>query len=150
MMCETIEMNFVTFVNYAIRLVQTENESRLFVMGMSGLSTGLYHARGFQPTEPIRKVLSDGLGYKEISTEELPFYAGDRIFMLIPGNAVSRQTAEVMMQSSLWGNLPAVRNGLVHVLEAERWNYGDAHTLVKLLNLLPELLLSTSTSKTAL
>ncbi|WP_339265671.1 helix-turn-helix domain-containing protein [Paenibacillus sp. FSL W8-0187] len=127
-----------------------DHGSRLFVMGMSGLSTGLYHARGFQPPEPIRKVLNDGLGYKEISTEELPFFAGDRIFMLIPGNAVSRQAAEDMMQSSLWDNLPAVRNGLVHVLGAERWNYGDARTLVKLLNLLPELLLSTSTSKNRL
>ncbi|KOP67963.1 hypothetical protein AMS62_23935 [Bacillus sp. FJAT-18019] len=121
-----------------------DHGSRLFVMGMSGLSAGLYHAHGFQPTEPIRKVLNDGLGYKEISTEELPFYAGDRIFMLIPGNAISKQAAKVMMQSPLWGNLPAVRNGLIHVLEAEHWNNGDAHTLVKLLNLLPELLWSTS------
>ncbi|MGG3279348.1 hypothetical protein [Paenibacillus solani] len=44
--------------------------------------------------------------------------------MLIPGNSISKQAAKVMMQSPLWGNLPAVRNGLVHVLEAERWNNG--------------------------
>ncbi|WP_083830019.1 ABC transporter substrate-binding protein [Paenibacillus sp. HGF5] len=117
-----------------------DHGSRLFVMGMSGLSTGLYHTHGFQPTEPVRTVLSDGMGYKEISAEDLPAYAGDRIFMLLPGNPISKQAAENLMESSIWHNLPAVQNGLVHMLEADCWNYGDAHTLVKLLNLLPELL----------
>ncbi|MFB4322976.1 ABC transporter substrate-binding protein [Priestia sp. BR_2] len=117
-----------------------DHGSRLFVMGMSGLSTGLYHTHGFQPTEPVRTVLSDGMGYQEISAEDLPAYAGDRIFMLLPGNPISKKAAENLMQSSIWHNLPAVQNSLVYVLEADRWNYGDAHTLVKLLNLLPELL----------
>ncbi|QMV45026.1 ABC transporter substrate-binding protein [Cohnella cholangitidis] len=115
---------------------------RLFVMGASGLSSVLYHPSGFQPVDKIREVLDAGKGFEEISAAGLPAYAGDRIFMLIPEKDESRKAMEEMMSSALWRSLPAVRNGRIHVVEAEKWNYGDAMTRERLLDALPPILRS--------
>lgn len=82
----------------------------------------LYHPLGFQPADKIQKVLDSGDGFMEIPTANLPAYAGDRIFMLLPENAVSRQAAMDLMNDSLWHNLPAVKNGYVYIVEANKWN----------------------------
>ncbi|WP_068498779.1 AraC family transcriptional regulator [Paenibacillus kribbensis] len=113
---------------------------RLFVMGMSGFSSALYHPQGFQPVEPIQKVLDEGHGFVEIEPNELPDYAGDRIFMLVPTAPDSRRTLERMINSSLWRSLPAVRQGRVYFVDADRWNWSDAMTRQKLLTTLPKLL----------
>ncbi|WP_256760424.1 AraC family transcriptional regulator [Cohnella sp. WQ 127256] len=115
---------------------------RLFVMGASGLSSMLYHPNGFQPVDKIQEVLDEGKGFEEISAAGLPSYAGDRIFMLIPEKDESRKAMEEMMNSALWQSLPAVRNGRIHVVEAEKWNYSDAMTRERLLDALPPILRS--------
>ncbi|MWV45689.1 ABC transporter substrate-binding protein [Paenibacillus sp. HJL G12] len=113
---------------------------RLFVMGVAGLSSSLYHPSGFKPTEPVGLMLADGLGYAEISPRRLHEYAGDRIFMLLSAEPASRQAAASMMESPLWRSLPAAQSGQVYVIEAEKWNYGDAFTREQLLEWLPRLL----------
>lgn len=117
-----------------------DHGNRLFVMGMSGFSSALYHPQGFQPVEPIQKVLDEGLGFAEIDPSELPDYAGDRIFMLVPTAPDSKHTLESMLNSPLWHSLPAVRQGRVYFVEADRWNWSDAMTRQKLLTALPKLL----------
>ncbi|MFK4300215.1 MULTISPECIES: ABC transporter substrate-binding protein [unclassified Paenibacillus] len=117
-----------------------DHGNRLFVMGMSGFSAALYHPQGFQPVEPIQKVLDEGHGFAEIEPHQLPDYAGDRIFMLIPTAPDSKRTLERMLNSALWHNLPAVRQGRVYFVEADRWNWNDAMTRQKLLIALPKLL----------
>lgn len=117
-----------------------DHGDRLFVMGMSGFSSALYHPQGFQPVEPIQKVLDEGHGFAEIDPNELPDYAGDRIFMLVPTAPESKRTLERMISSPLWRSLPAVRQGRVYFVEAERWNWSDAITRQKLLTALPKLL----------
>ncbi|MBP1310161.1 ABC-type Fe3+-hydroxamate transport system substrate-binding protein [Paenibacillus sp. 1182] len=121
-----------------------DHGDRLFVMGMSGFSSALYHPQGFQPVEPIQKVLDEGHGFAEIDPNELPDYAGDRIFMLVPTAPESKRTLERMISSPLWRSLPAVRQGRVYFVEADRWNWSDAMTRQKLLTALPKLLVTST------
>ncbi len=113
-------------------------------MGTTGLSSAIYHPFGFQPVDRIQEVLCAGSGFQEISEDSLPAYAGDRIFMLRPANEVSRNSMERMMNSALWKSIPAVQKGRVYLIEAEKWNYGDALTREKLLDVLPRLLRKSS------
>ncbi|WP_245233259.1 hypothetical protein [Paenibacillus maysiensis] len=63
------------------------------------------------------------------------------IFMLIPTTAPdSKRTLDHMLNSALWRSLPAVRQGRVYFVEADRWNWNDAMTRQKLLTALPKLL----------
>lgn len=119
-----------------------EHGRRLFVMGTSGFPSALYHPNGFQPVEAVQKMLDQNEAFIEISESRLPEYAGDRLFMLLPVNPVSRQAAEDLMNDPTWLNLPAVKNGYVYILSAREWNYGDALIREKALDLLPELLLT--------
>lgn len=116
-----------------------DHGKRLFVMGTTGLSSALYHPLGFHPVAKIQEILDAGQGFIEIAEEVLPEYAGDRIFMLLSTNTESKQATEELMKTSLWNNLPAVRNGYVYLMEAETWNYADALTREWLLESLPQL-----------
>nr|WP_281285347.1 ABC transporter substrate-binding protein [Psychrobacillus soli] len=115
----------------------------LFVMGCIGLATSLYHSSGFQPGELIKKMIADEQGYKEITIESLPDYAGDRIFLLIPENPISKIATEELIQTTLWNNLPASKNGYVYLIDEKKWNSSDALTREKLLGALPHLLMRT-------
>ncbi|URJ61597.1 hypothetical protein [Paenibacillus polymyxa] len=48
------------------------------------------------------------------------------------------------MKSKRWLQLPAVRQGRVYFVEADRWNWSDAMTRQKLLTALPKLLVTLS------
>jgi len=120
-----------------------EHGSQLYVMGANGLPTALYHPHGFQPVDKINELLQEGIGFAQIATEELPLYAGDRIFMLLSTSADSRQATMALMESELWQELPAVQSGHVYVIEADQWNLSDALTREKLLEDLPLLISST-------
>lgn len=117
---------------------------RLFVMGNIGLSSILYHPKGFRPAGKIQEVIRSGRPYKEITARTIHHYAGDRVFMILPESPESRSAMEELMSSALWRNLPAVKNGYSYLLNEQDWNYEDAATREKLLSLLPELLTQTS------
>ncbi|WP_409175218.1 helix-turn-helix domain-containing protein [Brevibacillus fortis] len=117
-----------------------EHGERLFVMGTSGLSSALYHPNGFSPVDKIQDVLQAGYGFIEIQEEDIPLYAGDRIFMLLSEDPESRQATAAFMQSDRWHSLPAVQNGYVYLVEAHKWNWGAALTRERLLHMLPLLL----------
>ncbi|GAA3399799.1 helix-turn-helix domain-containing protein [Paenibacillus hodogayensis] len=117
-----------------------DHGDRLFVMGTAGFSSGIYHPHGFRPVERVREMLEAGHGFAEIDLACLPEYAGDRIFMLQPCREDSRKAAEALMASPLWNSLEAVRSGRVHLVDALKWNNGDAITREKLLRVLPGLL----------
>ncbi|WP_088548854.1 helix-turn-helix domain-containing protein [Paenibacillus aquistagni] len=113
---------------------------RLFVMGSIGMSAALYHRDGFKAVDRVQPLLESGNGYLEIEEEELPLYAGDRIFLLLGQHEQSRQAAKRMMQSASWLNLPAVQKGHVHHIPALHWNLNDALTRERLLHELPQLI----------
>ncbi|OMC78140.1 Fe3+-hydroxamate ABC transporter substrate-binding protein [Paenibacillus odorifer] len=123
-----------------------DHGDHLYAMGMSGFSTALYAPCGLQPTEEIQAILDEELGFAEVDPTRLPAYAGDHIFMLIPERKDSRAAMERLLDSSLWNNLPAVRQGHVYLLDGSKWNSSDALTREKLLTLLPKLLGGSSAS----
>lgn len=109
---------------------------RLFVMARAGLSQVLYDSNVLKPGDKIQKILDDGTGFAEISTELLPEYAGDRIFILTPVDDEAKQSTKEMMESPIWKNLPAVKNGHVYTFDIEKSD-SDASTREWLLSQLP-------------
>lgn len=116
-----------------------DHGNHLFAMGMSGLSSALYAPGGLLPTEEIKAILDEGLGFAEVDPARLHAYTGDHIFMLIPERKDSRKAMEQLLLSSLWRNLPAVRKGKVYLLDESKWNSSDALTREKLLMVLPKI-----------
>lgn len=112
---------------------------RLFVMARAGLSQVLYDSNVLKPGDKIQKILDDGTGFAEISTELLPEYAGDRIFILTPVDDEAKQSTKEMMESPIWKNLPAVKNGHVYTIDIEKSD-SDASTREWLLSQLPTML----------
>lgn len=112
---------------------------RLFVMARAGLSQVLYDSNVLKPGDKIQKILDDGTGFAEISTELLPEYAGDRIFILTPVDDEAKQSTKEMMESPIWKNLPAAKNGHVYTIDIEKSD-SDASTREWLLSQLPTML----------
>ncbi|OMF15146.1 ABC transporter substrate-binding protein [Paenibacillus amylolyticus] len=88
--------------------------NRLFVMAGAGLPQLLYGKDGLKPTAEIQKVLDEDMGFVEISTEKLSEFAGDRIFILDPVTDDAKQSTKELLDSSIWKNLPAVKEGKVY------------------------------------
>lgn len=119
-----------------------DHGKRLYIMGCTGLSSALFHPDGFQPHPQVKNLLQAGMGYKEIPIDHLPQYAGNRIFMLLSDKPDSQIATMELMQSDIWKGLNAVQNNHVYLVDATKWNYGDAFTREKLLGALPKLLVS--------
>ncbi|RKN86023.1 hypothetical protein D7M11_05300 [Paenibacillus ginsengarvi] len=113
---------------------------RLFVMGTSGLAGLLYYPSGFGAREAVRQMPDAGEPYREIGEADLPLYAGDRLFVLMPDMRPSNQATRELMRSKVWKQLSAVQKGKVHVLEEAKWNLVDACTRERQIRLLPGLL----------
>ncbi len=113
---------------------------RLFVMARAGLSQVLYESEGgFKPGENIQQILDEEKGFVEISTELLPEYAGDQIFILTPTDDEAKQSTNDMMESNIWKNLPAVENGHVYTIDIQKSD-SDASTREWLLEEIPTML----------
>lgn len=112
---------------------------RLFVMARAGLSQVLYDSNVLKPGDKIQKILDDGTGFAEISTELLPEYAGDRIFILTPADDEAKQSTKEMMESPIWKNLSAVKNGHVYTIDIQKSD-SDASTREWLLTQIPTML----------
>jgi iron complex transport system substrate-binding protein len=91
--------------------------NRLFVMATTGLSQVLYHEQGFKAPPNIQELLNEKTGFKEISAELLPEYAGDRIFLLEPVAEEAKQSSSELMKTQVWLGLPAVVNKQVYSFE---------------------------------
>lgn len=112
---------------------------RLFVMARAGLSQVLYDSNVLKPGEKIQQILDEETGFAEISTELLPEYAGDRIFILTPVPDEAKQSTKEMMESPIWKGLPAVKNGHVYTIDIRKAD-SDASTREWLLTELPNML----------
>jgi AraC family transcriptional regulator, transcriptional activator for feuABC-ybbA operon len=103
-----------------------EHGKRLFVMGSAGFAPGLYHPCGFQAPPAVAQMLAEEEGFREITEEEIPMYTGDRIFLLLSRNPVSRAATHELIRSPLWQALDAAKSRHVYLIEADKWNFGDA------------------------
>jgi iron complex transport system substrate-binding protein len=88
--------------------------NRLFIMAGTGLPQFLYEPGGFKPTPIVQDIINKEQGFVEISSELLPEYAADRIFILNPVDPAAQQSTNELMKSELWLKLPAVKNGQVY------------------------------------
>lgn len=121
-----------------------EHGKRFFVMGSAGFAPALYHRFGFRPTPPVAQMLETEEGFREISEQEIPHYAGDCIFLLLSRNPVSRAATRRLIHSTHWNGLDAAKRNRVYVIEADKWNHGDALSRLSALEHLYRLLKGTS------
>ncbi|URN95791.1 MAG: ABC transporter substrate-binding protein [Candidatus Pristimantibacillus lignocellulolyticus] len=88
--------------------------NRLFIMAGAGLPQFLYEENGFKPVNKVQEIIDQEIGFVEISAELLNEYAGDRIFILNPVDPTAQQSTSELMESEVWKNLSAVKNGYVY------------------------------------
>ncbi|MEF3311962.1 hypothetical protein PV433_24035 [Paenibacillus sp. GYB004] len=55
----------------------------------------------------------------------MPVYDGDRLFLLVSGEASSKRKAHLLADIAAWRSLHAFRGGNIHLAEA-KWNYDDS------------------------
>jgi len=110
----------------------------LYVMGNRSLGATIYQEHGFAIPEAVKKnVIDEGQTFLEVSEELLPEFAGNHLFVLVQNNDESKTESERVLQSPLWGTLPAVQKGNVYVASAE-WNTDNLLALEQLYKNLPE------------
>ncbi|WP_369435987.1 ABC transporter substrate-binding protein [Lysinibacillus fusiformis] len=93
----------------------------LYVMGDRSLGAIIYGENGFAIPPAVQKNIIDqkGVSFVEVSEEVIPEFAGDHLFVLIQDDDESKTQADQLLQSPLWGNLPAVKKGNVYVVPNE-------------------------------
>ncbi|MBO9610189.1 MAG: ABC transporter substrate-binding protein [Paenibacillaceae bacterium] len=64
-----------------------------------------------------------------ISIEQLPQFAGDHLFLIVRGEGADKAAYEEIAQSAFWKNLPAVKNGNVHLLDTDKYYGSDVVTI---------------------
>lgn len=114
--------------------------NRLFIMAGTGLPQFLYEKGGLKPTPIIQDLIDKEQGFAEISSELLPEYAADRIFILNPVAPEAQQSTNELMKSDLWLKLPAVKNGQVYNFDLLKAS-SDALSREWLLEELPKVLI---------
>jgi len=89
----------------------------------------LYQAMGLKMTD---KVEADALGpgYYTLSLEVIPEYAGDFIVL-----SKSSAGDNAFLNSEMWKNIPAVKDGKVIEIDTEASSYSDPTTLEYLLDI---------------
>jgi iron complex transport system substrate-binding protein len=109
-----------------------------YVMGNRSLGAIIYEEQGFViPPAVQENIIDEEQTFLAISEELLPEYAGDHLFVLILDNEESQTEANRMLESRLWGTLPAVQKGNVYTASAD-WNTDDLLALGQLLEELPQ------------
>ncbi|WP_391574302.1 ABC transporter substrate-binding protein [Cohnella sp.] len=111
----------------------------LYAMGDRNFGAIIYGGNGYAVPPAIQKNILDqqGISFLDISEELIPEYASDNIFVLVQDNDESRTEADRLLQSPLWGTLPAVQKGKVYVVSNE-WNTDNLLALEQLYKKLPE------------
>ncbi len=111
----------------------------LYVMGNRNFGAIIYGENGFAVPPAVQKNIIDqeGVSFLEISEEVIPEFAGDHLFVLIQGIDESKTESDRLLQSPLWGTLPAVQKGNVYVASDE-WNTDNLLALEQLLEELPQ------------
>lgn len=97
----------------------------LFVYAGHHFGHTLYQGIGFEPSPGIRTLMdrNPNAKWQRIGIEDIPKYAGDRVFLALPEQAKSGGTAREVLRHPIWRSLPAVREGKSYVVK-DRWaNY---------------------------
>ncbi|WP_235332549.1 ABC transporter substrate-binding protein [Paenibacillus polymyxa] len=120
-----------------VLLVMGDN---LYVMGHQGISVSLYDMLGFIPAHKVQTDLIDKKErFATISSEVLPSFIGDELFILSDQSEETIATTRNLMNSEVWKTIPAVQNKRVYTLDSS-WNFDDAITRERLLEQIPDLM----------
>ncbi|WMM15364.1 ABC transporter substrate-binding protein [Staphylococcus saprophyticus] len=83
----------------------------------------LYQAFNLKMPKSLEKVVEKD-GYKPLSLESMPKYAGDYIFTMSEGKA-----SPEFEKTKVWQNMPAVKQHHVYHVKAENFWYNDPYSL---------------------
>ncbi|OXS56556.1 hypothetical protein B1A99_19700 [Cohnella sp. CIP 111063] len=97
----------------------------LFVYAGHHFGHTLYQGLGFEPSPGIRSLMERNRNAKwqEIRVEDIPHYAGDRIFLALPEQGEDARKGREMLRHPTWRSLPAVREGKSYVVKDYWANY---------------------------
>lgn len=112
----------------------------LYVMGDRNIGAIIYGENGFAVPPAVQKNILDqeGVSFLEVSEELIPEFAGDHLFVLVQDDDDESKTESGrLLQSPLWGTLPAVQKGNVYVASDE-WNTDNLLALEQLFKELPQ------------
>ncbi len=111
----------------------------LYVMGDRNFGAIIYGENGFAVPPAVQKNIIDveGVSFLEVSEEVLPEFSGDHLFVIVQEDEESEAEADRLLQSPVWGTLPAVKKGNVYVVPNE-WNTDNLLALEQLYKKLPE------------
>lgn len=90
----------------------------------------IYQALGLKAPKKLEQDVF-GTGYKAISAEVIPQYAGDYIFV-----GKSKDTNNTFMETDVWKNLPAVQNQRVIEFDSKSFYFNDPISLEKELEII--------------
>lgn len=93
------------------------------VYGGRDIGHALYNGLRLTPSPLIREAMQQNPNFtstQDISLEQLPNYAADRIFVVVTDEDGDRAYKEAQ-QLSVWTNLPAVKNKKVYQIPADKW-----------------------------
>ncbi|MEJ8307158.1 AraC family transcriptional regulator [Saccharibacillus sacchari] len=120
---------------------------RLYAMAGQGLASTLYRTGGFEPCPKIARMIEAGVGFRHVPPEELGDYAAERFFIMFdPDESESEaREADRLLQSGIFHR----HADRVHLLHSH-WNFDDAWTRQKLVEILPRLLLNPAPAPTTI
>lgn len=97
--------------------------SSIRVYGGRDVGHAIYNGLQLKPVEQIAAAMEQNPEFtstEDISLEELPAYAGDRILVMVTDEDGDRAYQEAQ-KLSLWSSLPAVQNKHVYEIPADKW-----------------------------
>ena len=97
--------------------------SSIRVYGGRDIGHAFYNGLQLAPPPTIAAAMAQDPNFtstENVTLEELPDYAGDRIFVVVTDEDGDKAYKEAQ-KLSLWSELPAVKNGFVYELPADKW-----------------------------
>ncbi|MEQ2527831.1 iron-hydroxamate ABC transporter substrate-binding protein [Robertmurraya yapensis] len=108
----------------AMVIEQVDKETYIYGQNWGRGTEVMYQALGIKAPEKVKADVF-GPGYKAISPEVIPEYAADYIFVGVGENDADPSFTE----TSVWKEIPAVKNGNVFKFDSESFWFNDAITL---------------------
>jgi iron complex transport system substrate-binding protein len=97
----------------------------LRIHGGRDIGHALYNGLQLTPPPSIQKEMEQNPNFnstQDISLEDIPSYAADRIFIVVPsGDDDSEIFYKELEQLSIWKDLPAVKNNKIYLIPSDVW-----------------------------
>ncbi|ANY68439.1 hypothetical protein BBD42_19650 [Paenibacillus sp. BIHB 4019] len=100
-------------------------DQTLYMYGTHHFGHTLYEGIGFELPGRLKALTERNkqLKWMPIRLEELPVYAGDRVFFSLAPSGVDEQQGRAILNHPIWNSLPAVRSGCAYIVDPIWGNY---------------------------